>query len=329
MTKRSASRILRSLHGRAISILNRGANTLVSPLEIVAVRRENGPALSVHRPLFIVGAPRSGSTLLYQLLTAAFDVGYLTNRHCKWYRAPVFVERWRATPFGTIETDFESEHGMTTGSHAPSECGAYWYRFLPRRPHTLSTADVGRAEVAAMRRAIAALTDSVAKPLVFKNLILSLRIPVLADVLPEALFLVIHRDTADTALSILRARQKIFGRIDRWFSLRPTGQEPNEAPEDPHRQAVEQVFGTYAEIDRARRVVGTKRFIDVNYEQVCDSPETQLRFLSQTLAERGLILKKTPRFVCPERFARGKEQLAPPDDWRRGVQRAILNWQTN
>jgi len=34
-----------------------------------------------HSPLFIVGPPRCGSTLLYQVLTEAFDLAYVSNVH--------------------------------------------------------------------------------------------------------------------------------------------------------------------------------------------------------------------------------------------------------
>ena len=39
-------------------------------------------------PVFILGAPRSGSTLLMQVISDSLDVGYLNNFHCKFYGAP-------------------------------------------------------------------------------------------------------------------------------------------------------------------------------------------------------------------------------------------------
>ena len=38
-------------------------------------------------PIFIIGPPRSGSTLLYQVLTSYFDLSYFKNLHSKYYFA--------------------------------------------------------------------------------------------------------------------------------------------------------------------------------------------------------------------------------------------------
>ncbi|MFQ5425907.1 MAG: hypothetical protein ACE5EV_02380, partial [Gaiellales bacterium] len=47
--------------------------------------------------ILIVGAPRCGSTLLYQLVARRFDVTYLSNLHCAFFGAPSIVERVAAS----------------------------------------------------------------------------------------------------------------------------------------------------------------------------------------------------------------------------------------
>ena len=42
-------------------------------------------------PIFIIGAPRSGSTLLLQAIIEVFDLGYISNCHCNWYGAPALA----------------------------------------------------------------------------------------------------------------------------------------------------------------------------------------------------------------------------------------------
>ena len=36
-----------------------------------------------HQPVFIIGAPRTGSTILYQTLTNELDILYINNLTCK------------------------------------------------------------------------------------------------------------------------------------------------------------------------------------------------------------------------------------------------------
>ena len=62
----------------AVRILYRGVNAALGLLEGTVLSRGRESAL-LWPPVFILGAPRSGSTLLYQVLTEAFDFAYLTN----------------------------------------------------------------------------------------------------------------------------------------------------------------------------------------------------------------------------------------------------------
>ncbi|NIU01843.1 MAG: hypothetical protein GWN01_13315, partial [Nitrosopumilaceae archaeon] len=40
-------------------------------------------------PVFILGPPRSGTTLLYQLMTCSFNFAYIPNIANKFYRCPI------------------------------------------------------------------------------------------------------------------------------------------------------------------------------------------------------------------------------------------------
>src|SRR5439155_14834089 len=95
-------------------------NTILDRLETASSASADEPLR--HPPIFIVGPPRTGSTLLYQLVAARFDVGYLSNRHCRLYGAPSRVERRHETE-ATLE--LTSRYGRTTSPNAPSECAEY------------------------------------------------------------------------------------------------------------------------------------------------------------------------------------------------------------
>ena len=73
----------RSLHRDLVRYL---ANRLVQPLERMLVRTHRDPSVPL---LFIVGVPRSGTTLLYQLMCTHLDVGYVSNAMARWWMAPI------------------------------------------------------------------------------------------------------------------------------------------------------------------------------------------------------------------------------------------------
>lgn len=314
-------RSLAKLKKRSVAILRVTANAIAAPCEHMITRGSSADSAEAG-PVFIVGPPRSGTTLVYQVITAAFDCGFVSNRHCYWYRAPVLVEKLKSTPFGA-KHEFESELGVSPGPHGPSECGSYWYRFMPRRPHSLEEDSLGEKQINAVRRAVFALQSSVRRPLVFKNLILSLRIRLLVRIFPASIFVVIHRDMADTALSILMARNKQFGNIHRWFSVRPESCQDVSNATDPFIQVATQVTGIYSEIESSKRSLNSDRFIDVSYEDFCSSPESELFRIQGFLSSRGLALVRRTDFECPHSFMANRNKNDVPNEWRLHVDNAL------
>jgi hypothetical protein len=224
-------------------------------------------------PTFIIGPPRCGSTLAVQTLTEALDVGYISNAHAPWFGCPAIAEhvlRWTRV---RAPSDFSSDLGVTKGPHGPAECGAWWYRFFPRSPAYVGRHAVDAAAGLAFRRSIVAFTRAWARPTVFKNLYASLRIHPIAASVPEAVFVVIRRDESDVAASLLRARRKVHGREDAWFSVEPPNiEELCRLP--PERQVLEQVRSIYAVIERDLRAaeVPARQIVGVNYADLVNRP---------------------------------------------------------
>lgn len=224
-------------------------------------------------PTFIIGPPRCGSTLAIQLLTDALDVGYISNAHAQWFGCPAIAEhvlRWTRV---RAPSDFSSDLGVTKGAHGPAECGEWWYRFFPRSPAYVDRRNVDPVSGVAFRRSIVALTRAWARPLIVKNLYASLRIHPIAAAVPEAVFVIIRRDESDIAASLLRARRKVHGREDSWFSVEPPNiDELRHLP--PERQVLEQVRSIYAVIERDLRVatVPSQQIVGVSYADLVNRP---------------------------------------------------------
>jgi len=276
----------------------------LATLETTRGRKRDAPIR--HRPLFVVGAPRSGSTLLYQLLVRSFDVAYLSNLHCRFYGAPALVERLAR---GRIEPPptYTSAYGSTKGARAPSECGEYWYRFFRHFPQYVPLPEADPASLARLRMSVRALGDAAERPIVFKNLICSLRLEPIGAALPEALFVFIRRDLVDNATSILAARHELRGDYSTWWSAEPPEIEDLRV-RPAHEQVVEQVRRIERIVEGVRaRLAG--RFLDVRYAEVCDDPRATMARVREFAADRGLPLAH--RGEIPARF---EPQRGPPID---------------
>ena len=103
------------VRARSLSLFARAISGPLRLTELPALRRHAARVLT-HQPTFIIGAPRSGSTILYQALTNAYDVAYFDNVACTLHRNPLAGFALSRVMFGDRPHDsFTSTHGTTSG----------------------------------------------------------------------------------------------------------------------------------------------------------------------------------------------------------------------
>jgi sulfotransferase family protein len=308
VTASSPRHVARAVRAR----LRRARLRLLHALEVRRGRRWADETLP-YPPLFVVGAPRSGSTLLYQLLTDRFDVGYLANGHARRPGAPSLVERRRGlvrARHGALG-DYRSSFGGTEGELGPSECGPFWYRFFPRRPHYVSADAFPAAARRELRAAVGAFVEACGRPVVYKNLFNTARMEAIAAALPEALFVAVHRDLAANARSLLDGRLRVAGAYDAWWSVEPPGIE-RLLQLSPEEQVVEQVRELDALVARVEASIGSDRVLHLAYEDLCADPRGQLDRIAAFVARHGCELGE--RGEVPESFPqRDASSTLPPE----------------
>lgn len=210
------------------------------------------------RPVVIVvGAPRSGTTLTYQLLASTGAYAYPTNFVARFFTSPALGHRIQTSVAPTLPTPdhtFTSNAGNTTGWWGAHEFSYFWrdqLRFGGDHTQLDPQPTLGPTLGAYEREA--------GLPLLMKSNLLCFAVPALAEALPTARFLHVRRSPVDTALSILRMRESVHGTVDAWWSI-DTGPPTTS---DPIHQVVEQVARCHAALDASDRVE------TVQYESLC------------------------------------------------------------
>jgi hypothetical protein len=289
----------------------RALNRVVSPLETLGGRAD---APLAHRPIFVVGPPRSGTTLLVQVIDVAFDVRFFTNLLNACWGAPSVVARLCRPFTREARVEFSSDLGSTSSWLGFSEAPNYWLRFFPERPHCLSAGDVSPEALARLRIAVGRLVRGLGRPTVFKTIVNTGRLEPLATALPEALFLVSRRTPLEIGHSILEARRRRYGSFEPWLSIEPPGIE--QLKEQPlHEQVIEQALRTYAWIDREAERIGRQRFLDVDYEELCADPHASMERIG---AFAGLPRRDRSSWArIPARFERRSQVRIPPELFER------------
>ncbi|HXH95706.1 MAG TPA: sulfotransferase, partial [Gaiellaceae bacterium] len=192
--------------------------------------------------LHVVGAPRSGTTLLYQVVASGLEVGYVNNLVAAFWRAPVYgIRLSRKLGLDELGSSFASGFGRTRGVQEPHEFGYFWnghlrYPDMSERPSEHEET----IDWLNLRRVLLNMAHASGRPMAFKPMLLVWHLERMAELMPRTCYVWIRREQRQTALSLLAMRQALFGTLDEWASLRPGG--PGWlADEPPWRQVAAQV----------------------------------------------------------------------------------------
>ena len=223
--------------------------------------------LSRMQPIFIVGAPRTGSTLLFELLISTYRTSYITNLSALLYKSPVHATKLIKS-LGLVHTfSGTSKYGYIQGLSAPSEAGVlfnHWFgndESVKQDKHNLLPAHVVRMTVDSM-------CCLMKGPFIVKNLNNSMRLERINQIFPNAIYIYIKRDVIYTAQSIILARRKLFRNDEGWFSVKPQNYE-TLLELDPFEQVIYQIMSIENYIKQVLDEQQIKNVIEIWYEDMC------------------------------------------------------------
>jgi hypothetical protein len=252
-------------------------------------------------PIFVVGAPRTGSTLLFQAVLQHYQVAYISN-------LMALMPRWmlrlcrarRRCCSGYRSSPRHSRFGYVSGLCAPNEAGAvlrHWFDSPPNLRH----ANHVRATVATIARLANA-------PLFVKNQVNTIRADALFDLFPEARLLFLTRDPLFTAQSLLMSRRALSTDDRQWWSVAPPGFEA-VLEQEPLYQVLWQV-DRLEEMALAACVARPRQALVVSYEVLCTQTAVTLADIGQAFQLQATGIKAPP-LVSANRVR------LPADEWKR------------
>ena len=237
-----------------------------------ALRRFEG---DIAPQLFILGLPRSGTTLVYQYIMHRFHVAYFTNGvgiHAYDPSRETHRQLRRNAPYAS---DFKSTFGRSDGAMAPREAGNFWLRFFDIDAYQ-TFEDIAPDHVETLRRTMATVQVIFdGAPFVNKNVKHMLRIDALKRIFPQAHFLVVNRNMTDVALSVLRGRKDMLGDYGSWFSVKPPDYH-DLALLDPVHQVCGQLFSLQDRLDQDLQRVDPACVHQLDYAEFCADPDSLL-----------------------------------------------------
>lgn len=235
-----------------------------------AERRLYARATPPTKPIVLVGgAPRSGTTILDQVLIGALPCTYFNNLTAVFPRAPIMANKIFGRFLRKPTENFENFYGRTSGFANRNDALHLWDRWLGNdryRPPT--RLEPGVADD--MRRFFGAYEAAFGGPIVNKNNALAICADVVADALPTAHFICIRREPLYAVQSILGTREFIQGERTAPYGV---GDPEYTAPPgaDPIAEVCAQILYHERRREELQRKLGS-RFWVVEYEEFCRAP---------------------------------------------------------
>jgi hypothetical protein len=285
-------------------------NGQLVPLEDV-LRRElgNGPPI-----LFILGLPRSGTTLLSQLLACGTSLSYVNNIAARFWAAPTVGAYFAATlsSEGWISS-LRSTFGRTEGPLEPHEFGYFWSRHLGYReliePDSQQRQSIDWPH---LRDILWNMCSARGVPFFFKNVLLNWHASELHANIPRSCFVWIKRDRVAVAQSLLKMRQEFMGSRDCWASVKPRDFE--SLRERPYwEQIAEQVARLERTLFEQWSGLSDDRKLQVKLDDVCREPVGMVGAIVDLLNQQGCEVSLLSERLRALELSR-KTEVREPDD---------------
>ena len=242
-----------------------------------------------HPIVLIVGAPRSGTTVLMQWLQ---HVGFAvpTNIAARFSSNPFFagmLQRLLSDPALNFRDEltipgaqhaFHSDYGKTQGPLSPHEFSFFFRRFFPVMAGEKFEQEVlGDCDVDGFLRGLSLFGAALGKPVALKGLLIQYNLDLFCDQ-PNVIMVHVFRDEADNVCSLLRHREIVAGDANEWISVRPP-QYSWLKRLSPIEQVAGQVHFTNVELRNQLRFFPASRVISLAHEEFCAHPDVFYREL--------------------------------------------------
>ncbi len=297
------------------------AGLLLTPLDLLLSpweKRRLNRAKAPQKPVILVGGPpRSGTTVVGQVLIKHLPVHYFNNLTSLFPRSPLTAGRlfgWLA-PVDKDKMRFSSFYGRTSRLSAPNDALYFWDRWMGPDRSVVPEALTTEAKTA-MKRFFGAVEERSGLPLVNKNNSLNTTAHLVAEALPTAFFVILDRDPLYLAQSHYVARQFIHGDAHVPYGIRGEA----DTAEDPLEDICRQVHFHQQALEHLRQNLGPDRLLVLPYEDFCRRPAYWVHHIAREVLGVELDLPgleaALPPFpsankmkIEPETFAALKKRL--------------------
>ena len=237
-----------------------------------------------HATIYVIGVPRSGTTLMMQLMATYLPIAYPSNMSAMFWSAPTYGVALARKLFGdtpAFQSSLTSSYGRTTDPLEPHEFGRFWLELLGY--HSLEEKPGHQIDRMRMRDTLVNMTEAAGRAYAFKSFLPVWHLNELAEEMQKGLFVHVVRDPLENALSLLKARRHYAETENDWFGLKPHACRDYLRSPLPV-QVVSQVVEIEQSIERRLQSIDPDRVVSLRLSDLTRCPNSQLLRVADALA---------------------------------------------
>ncbi len=220
--------------------------------------------------ILIVGPPRSGSTIVYQYLSRALPVIYLSNLHAlmPYMGSRLMTYSKHHLPIGP---SLKNYYGYTSALSDVYEGNEYWDKIFGM--HSIE-------ELEKKFEAFARKIGVAEKPFLMKNVRSFARIDKIAAAIPNMKFIRLKRSPDQVIQSELKAYYELGN-----FHPIPESMSSDDYHKDPLHFACRMILEIEKILDHHLAGLDPKRILEINYDHFCQDPNHYAQKVANDLLE--------------------------------------------
>jgi len=239
--------------------------------------------------IFVLGLPRSGTTLLSQVIFNNLDVKCTNNLMARFWKAPLVGAYLSKLVVGNEKsTTYQSTLGTTGSVSEPHEFSWFWHDLLAVDDITRNDPNEAAAKINwhRVRSILINLNAIFESAMVYKPLeLVGCHLEQFNQLFKKALFIHIDREPLDVAYSLAQARLS-RGDLNTWWSSYPPEEEYNFLKDKPYNiQIAGQVIAMRKMYDENLPCLPAEKLLMTSYAELCAHPAVVLERI-QAMARR-------------------------------------------
>jgi hypothetical protein len=271
-------------------------------LEPVQIKKQDDFSINKYPLGFIIGAPRSGSTLLLQWGASLGVFSYPTNVLNRFAYAPyigALIQKLLFDPkydfseeFSDINSsvEFASNLGKTQGALDTSEFQHFFRSYMNNfDPQYLTKEEINKVDFDGIKKGLASIEAAFEKPFIVKLVMLEFNLANVFSNIRNSIYLYIKREPLYNMQSLLIAREKYFNDRKIWWSVKPMEYEKLKEM-DIYHQIAGQVYYSNKAIENALDSIPQKNKVIIQYEDFCKEPASFYYEIREKYKALGYIL---------------------------------------